>query len=897
MRVVAPVLCVLAVLSAPAAGFAQAVTAAAPDPVSGVLRNVERAMNASDRAAFGSYFDVAPVLVQGYIADLFLPGAVRSVIRERDRAPLEAVPPGLGYRVVVEFFVETPGRAKLLTASFDIKRPPEGTDASWRIVSAEGLASVQGIYRLRLQTATQYNVRNFEINSEDLGLSLSEGTVFLVECDEGVTGLVLLGRGQMRFSPAPIAEKGQLRVFAGADPLTTPFDSAFIRLSPEEYSRRTNGMPLAGTPADPRLARRAREIFDEQSSKSYTIDLREFSRDDWYLVPQADDFLSEVNTRRFDTLTYSKSNAQAEDISLFQREKRRTIALYSSIGKLAVRGRFFNDDFLREYDVLDYNIEAAITPARQFVDGRARMAIRTRASLSTLQLRLAETVVVTSVTSIEFGPLLHLRLRGQNLVLVNLPRLLDPDSDLTLIITYAGRIEPQSLETESVDVDGQQEAPSPVPPVESPSIPTEPHYLLSNRSYWYPQNPVPDYATATLRLTVPDGFTCLASGEPLPVGNVVSLRDILSLPEGARVFNFRANQPLRYLAFIISRFNAVTDRTIMLGDDGSDPGAPRVEFHLQANPRQMTRARAVSKPAEDMLRFYTSLMGDAPFPSVTVALIESQLPGGHSPGFMVVVNEPLPAGDNAVNWRTDPAWFDGFPEFFLAHEMAHQWWGQAVGWKNYHEQWLSEGFAQYFAALYAQKTRGEKTFTDMLRQFRRWSLAESDQGPIHLGYRLGHIKNEPRVYRAIVYNKGAAVLHMLRRLLGDEAFFAGLRAFYEDRKFQKAGTDDLQRAFESQTGRKLDRFFDRWIYGTGIPRLLYRTTTGDRSVTVTFEQLGADLFDVPVTVTLTYADGHTQDVVVQVSDAKVEQTIPTDGQVRQVQINRDNAAIAEFDQK
>ena len=112
MRAVAPLLCVLAVLSLPVPALAQAPVA--PDPVVSLLRGVERAMNAQDRAAFGSFFTVPAVLVQGYIADLFLPGAVRSVIRERDRAPLEAVPEGQGYRVVVEFFVETPGRARLL---------------------------------------------------------------------------------------------------------------------------------------------------------------------------------------------------------------------------------------------------------------------------------------------------------------------------------------------------------------------------------------------------------------------------------------------------------------------------------------------------------------------------------------------------------------------------------------------------------------------------------------------------------------------------------------------------------------------------------------------------------------------------------------------------------------
>src|SRR5262245_54527583 len=82
----------------------------------------------------------------------------------------------------------------------------------------------------------------------------------------------------------------------------------------------------------------------------------------------------------------------------------------------------------------------------------------------------------------------------------------------------------------------------------------------------------------------------------------------------------------------------------------------------------------------------------------------------------------------------------GYPSFFLANELAHQWWGQGVGWKNYHEQWISEGFAQYFAALWARKERGDELFFDLLRQMRRWSLEQSSQGPVYLGYRLGHIR-------------------------------------------------------------------------------------------------------------------------------------------------------------
>ena len=153
------------------------------------------------------------------------------------------------------------------------------------------------------------------------------------------------------------------------------------------------------------------------------------------------------------------------------------------------------------------------------------------------------------------------------------------------------------------------------------------------------------------------------------------------------------------------------------------------------------------------------------------------------------------------------------------------------------------------------------------------------------------------MFRALVYNKGAAVLHMLRKLLGDQAFFAGLQRFYEDRRYQKAGTEDLERALEAASGRVLDRFFERWIYGTDIPRVRYSATIGAGAVTLRFEQAADLVFDLPVTVTLTYANGRTTDVVIPVTEAVVERSIPTTELVRQVQVNRDSASLAEFEER
>jgi aminopeptidase N len=198
--------------------------------------------------------------------------------------------------------------------------------------------------------------------------------------------------------------------------------------------------------------------------------------------------------------------------------------------------------------------------------------------------------------------------------------------------------------------------------------------------------------------------------------------------------------------------------------------------------------------------------------------------------------------------------------------------------------------------LFAKERRGEEAFRDVLRQFRRWAIEDSDQGPVYLGYRLGHIKGESKVFRALVYNKGASVLHMLRRLVGDEAFFNGLRQFYAANRFKKAGTDDLRKAMEAATKRDLNRFFERWIYDNAIPRLRFSSAVEGNELIVRFDQTG-DVFDIPVTVGVTYADGKTAEFVVPVTEASTEARVPLTGTLRSVEPNVDDAALAHFERR
>ena len=135
---------------------------------------------------------------------------------------------------------------------------------------------------------------------------------------------------------------------------------------------------------------------------------------------------------------------------------------------------------------------------------------------------------------------------------------------------------------------------------------------------------------------------------------------------------------------------------------------------------------------------------------------------------------------------------------------------------------------------------------------------------------------------------------MLRRLVGDRAFFDGVREFYATWRYRKAGTDDFRVSMERASGQTLDRFFERWIYADRLPELRFSSHVTDGVLHVAFEQKTTELFDVPVTVTVTYADGTTEDVVVPVTERRTDRAIPLKGRVSRVDVNRDGAALADI---
>lgn len=832
-------------------------------------------------------------------------GPATVTIRERTRQPIDD-----GDDVLADVLVARGRNGRV--ATWQIKaRSRDGAADRFEVVNVGEVASVNGLLRLTLDTSKQYAVHNLVMQAPDLTVHFASGFAFAAESDDGITALVLRGQGDVRFAPPDPAEQGQLKIFGGHPALESSIDSAFIRINPDEFASRISEHSLTPMPVVPDIRDRGQGIFDDLAPRTYSLDLTDLARERWSLTPPFGSVVVEFHARQFGWLTYVRTPGDNEDISLFDRAHQHNLAVYSSADKVASRGSpFYSEDEQVPYDVERYGIDLTIDPERQFLNGRGSLKIRVKSSdVSLLTFRLAEPLAISSVSSPTFGRLLALRIVGQNNFIVSLPEPVQKDTELIFDVVYSGRLNPQPLDHEAAEVTPDQIAAggqsiNPTRPDQVLQVEPEPRFLYSNHVYWYPQAPVTDYATAAIHLKVPSEYQVIASGT-LTYSSVTSEDSSGGSrePRSMRVVEYSTDRPARYLSCVISRFVPTGRLRIDLPSvapayDASGPGTPDHGMNIEvvSTPRVANRNRQVPQQAAEIVKTFAGIVGEAPYPDLTIVGAEDNLPGGHSPPYFSLWLEPLPT--TPYTWTNDPLALDGeYPPFFLAHEIAHQWWGEAVGWKNYHEQWLSEGFAQYFAALYAGADKGPDLLHSLMVDMRERAEQQNAQGPIYLGYRLGHIRNDGRVFRAIVYDKSAVVLHMLRRLVGDEVFFNGMKRYYQINRFKKAGTDDFRNAIAIGTDIRLDRFFEQWVMGSALPKV--RATShidSPDSATIKIEQIG-DAFDFPLTVTVQYENGDPEAITIPVTAGTVERQISlhtaAKGPVRRI-VTRDDLLMANW---
>jgi len=227
-----------------------------------------------------------------------------------------------------------------------------------------------------------------------------------------------------------------------------------------------------------------------------------------------------------------------------------------------------------------------------------------------------------------------------------------------------------------------------------------------------------------------------------------------------------------------------------------------------------------AEPTRQALAFYSEWVG--PYSYEKLANVQSNsVSGGMEAASAIFYAQGSVVGDRNTRWRN-----------VVIHEIAHQWFGNAVTEHDWDDVWLSEGFATYFTQLFIEHAYGRDEFVDNLRRSRQTILDFYAKTP---DYRIVHdnLSDMSQVTTGMTYQKGAWVLHMLRQRMGDERFWAGIRAYYQRYQNASATTADFRAVMEQASGEPLAAFFDQWLYRGGIPRLSVTWTWDAAAGTVT----------------------------------------------------------------
>ncbi len=750
--------------------------------------------------------------------------------------------------VRAELFVVEEPHGRLEEWHFHAEQEPGG----WRLRRRERVGLVDGLLHLSLDPEG-FRADGLTLRLEDFTLEMRQGTLFTSPSSVGPTALVFIGQGQVRFQPRPQAEREQLEMFCGRQELVEKVERAFIRVNPADFASILDPLPLRRDPGARRHFERAEDYFADHAQRTFVLD-EAGPRSPWWLVPSAGDAAITFDAGRRGTLIFSASSTEGEGISLFDPERSRHINLYSRAGRDESPS-----DASRHGDVVHHDLSIRFDPEKEILAGYDTMTIDVAPGQNTLQVALDDALRLYSVTS-AVGSHRFFRMRGRAAVMVSLGALTGRER-VRLTFRYSGQLAPGPVENEVLQIFDSRDS--------SVVFPIERVLVYTNRRAWYPRLGADDYATARLRFDVPLGHAALSSG---------TLQRTVAR-DSRRLLEYVVSEPAKYFTVAVGRLQRRSEIT---------SSGVVIEAHGVA--RLASDAEELLIQAADMVELYTREFGPCPYDRIKLILMEGEIPGGHAPpGVVLLSMRPRLLPPLSAN---DPAIFPGVEHFFLAHELAHQWWGHGVTGLNYREKWISEGFAQYAAALWVRRAQGEEAFESILKRMAYWARRRNDRGPIHLGGRLGHIEGEGKTFRAIAYDKAAYVLHMLRGITGDEPFVAALTALQSERRFERIGTADLRAALERESEKDLAPYFQAWIYGSELASLSYseRVLPGKRlSLQVRATGLPGP---VPLQVALQYRGG-TQTEQLELTPEGDSWEFELPGQPEKVKLNDDEGLLLE----
>jgi len=692
--------------------------------------------------------------------------------------------------------------------------------------------------KLRVDSAV-YSVTHLELRRGDMRLSFDDGTLALLTPIAGrVTGAVFSGRGHALAAPRDAVEKQQLARFTGAPVLDQEFRTAYLRfgddtaqelltqiaqakLSPREdfeFSARWN---LLVVPANPPHSLRLLMDFVSETPQPY-----------FYAA------LEGLTTGLFE---FTLDPRRDEPFSLWQIGKSNGASFYDLWASYRPAGTPPEEP---AHSARQYSIETTILPDRS-LEGKTLIHLRAnRSGERMLVFELSRELAVTSVQDDSGQELpffqnegLNKRERGRrgnDALCVILPRAPRRGDSFSLRFSYRGGV---------IDDAGNGVL------------------FVGSRGAWYPHLGAPDsFADYDLSLRWPRDLRLAATGtkieehedgefragrwrseKPIPVAGF-NLGEYQSAGEKEPAYRIDVFAS-RNLEESLRRRLAKPSPALPELPRGRSPFPPRLgdPFSLpEPAPSPADALRNLATDIASSIHFYETYSGKFPYRELNV----SQIPGTFGqgwPGLLYVSTFSFLPEEAQQRAGLNTEGQEFFSELVPFHEVAHQWWGNSVGWKTYRDQWIDESISTYLSFLFADsRKKPGRTLNDWLSRYRKQltekqpgeDSAPVDIGPLVLGNRLSNSKS-PNAYEPVIYGKGAWVIHMLRMLLRqpgtrdpDARFLALLNTLAKKYANRALSTDDFQHEVEAvmtpsmrlEGPHSMEWFFEDWVRGTGIPR-------------------------------------------------------------------------------
>jgi aminopeptidase N len=328
------------------------------------------------------------------------------------------------------------------------------------------------------------------------------------------------------------------------------------------------------------------------------------------------------------------------------------------------------------------------------------------------------------------------------------------------------------------------------------AYPDKPYQIWSqgqpeDNHYWFPCYDFPnDKATSELIATVKKNFVVISNGKLLSVSE--------DAKKGLRTYHWYMDKP--HSSYLIS---IVVGEYVKLQDYYLD--IPLEYYVYKSNAKY---AKLSFEKTPDIMRFFSEKIGyKYPYDKYAQTIVEDFIYGG-----MENITATTLTSSTIHDER---AHLDVSSDGLVAHEMAHQWWGDLLTCRSWEHAWLNEGFATYFTALYFEYAKGKDEF-----QFNVYNMQRSarfadmtDKKPTV----WNRYFDPTDVFGPHIYQRGGAILNMLRFVLGDELFWKAINYYAHKYAFQNVETNDFKIAIEEATGYNLKWFFDQWLYKAGYP--------------------------------------------------------------------------------